>query len=320
MPLYSRRLTHDLICQLTPVQHAIKHVERPEGVGRKKSQYRSANPQCQKSSKNVVVLRSNKRHSPRSKMICGSRWWWCRCCPHKTETSHKTLRQIRWANRVIVLTRSMHLMSKTQSEVYPLHQTFQPSQTLLQEFPAVCFLITWREQAFQCRRHNRKSQCRANVGIFSSSNKLYQTQVESRVRCRIDQYTIQVNIYHWHSGFRQVVTHVQQQQKRWIVACKAVNSSIASKALVMDYILCDIAIITSTMYTKANPQPFGRRGTWDLLVHHVTIAASYLGGNRSAASYPCTFFPSNAFMAFFFRPTPSWLLPGRSTCFIACCK
>ena len=24
--------------------------------------------------------------------------------------------------------------------------------------------------------------------------------------------------------------------------------------------------------------------------------------------------------AFFFRPTPSWLSPGRSTCFIACCK
>jgi len=23
---------------------------------------------------------------------------------------------------------------------------------------------------------------------------------------------------------------------------------------------------------------------------------------------------------FFFRPTPSWLPPGRSTCFIACCK
>ena len=23
---------------------------------------------------------------------------------------------------------------------------------------------------------------------------------------------------------------------------------------------------------------------------------------------------------FFFRPTPSWLSPGRSTCFIACCK
>ena len=22
----------------------------------------------------------------------------------------------------------------------------------------------------------------------------------------------------------------------------------------------------------------------------------------------------------FFRPTPSWLSPGRSTCFIACCK
>ena len=24
--------------------------------------------------------------------------------------------------------------------------------------------------------------------------------------------------------------------------------------------------------------------------------------------------------AIFFRPTPSWLSPGRSTCFIACCK
>jgi hypothetical protein len=23
---------------------------------------------------------------------------------------------------------------------------------------------------------------------------------------------------------------------------------------------------------------------------------------------------------FFFRRTPSWLSPGRSTCFIACCK
>ena len=129
-------------------------------------------------------------------MIHSSRWRWCRYCPHNTETSHhKILRQIRCPNMAIVFTMPMHLKVQVQSIIGSLHQIFPAS---LNSSPRVysCVLITWREWPSQRRRRNKQFQCQTNVGIFSSSNKLYQTQVESRIRCRTDQYTT-ITGQHW---------------------------------------------------------------------------------------------------------------------------
>ena len=113
-----------------------------------------------------------------------------RCCPHKTETSSQNSQTNKMSNRAIVPSQCRCIsMSKTQIKVSDISAKL----TLLQEFQ-LYVLITWRS-FFSVEGHNRKSQCRANVGLFSPSNKVYQTQVESRVRCRTDQYTIQVNIF-----------------------------------------------------------------------------------------------------------------------------
>ena len=85
----------------------------------------------------------------------------------------------------------MPMHFKVQNSKY---SSFSPSDTfsqpkLFSKSFWLYVLITWREFTSQCRRHDKQSQCQANVGIFSSSNKPYQSQAESRIRCRTDQYT-----------------------------------------------------------------------------------------------------------------------------------
>ena len=89
---------------------------------------------------------------------------------------------------IIVFTIPIHLKVRVQSIIDSPHQIFPAS---LNSSPRVysCVLITWREWPSQRRRRNKPFQCQTSVGIFSSSNKPYQTQVESRIRCRTDQYT-----------------------------------------------------------------------------------------------------------------------------------